>query len=897
MRIYQDNTNSKIFFKKYYSFLVSQKKIFLKFLLFLILGGIFFMPLGLRRNNSKYIQYSAKAFEQVLGIFDKKYAFLSKEFFLMADNLFGISYRYLKSKTVKSDLLELNLSFNNYEKISNLRNEAIKNGMLVRSNQDKVKGNFTYQGKKYPITLRLKGDWTDHLLGDKWSFRVEIREGKKFLGMSEFSLQHPRTRNYINEFIFHELLKYEKLPFLRYKFIPITLNGKYLGIYALEEHFGKYLIENSNYREGAILRISDQDKRNGYIRMSKLTKDWVGSGISWEASKNNSDISTFNSSKIEANKKNVAQFELGRRLLDQYLQNKLKTREVFDIKKTAKYFAISDILQAHGANTWYDMRFYFDPISARLMPIGYDAQIKIINDARILSIDQNVLKIFDDPVFVKEYISSLDELTKNNYIDKFFKHIKIKLKKESLILNKSFPFVRIIKDEFYKNNLYIRNRLNPESPIGINFIKLSNKENSFALEIFNKYKLPLRILSVKLKDKKYIPTLNNILNGKDDFKRVNNQIIDFKLDKKYKLDNRNKGVLGVEFDNTQNLYDLTLFYKLNGKMEIKSTNIKAFRQIITPKIEDRLITRNPTHQEFNSLIDDKKNKIIFIKDNIIIKKPLVLPANYKLKVREGVNLILKDEGLIFVQGALLMEGSKDKKIIVKSETGAKGILVLNSKEYSDIKHTIFDSLKPNTNDSLNITGGLTFYNSPVKIKDTNFLNSQGEDAINLVRSPFNIKNLFFKNIYSDAIDVDFSDGEIVGSEFINIGNDAIDISGANVLLNQIVIKKVGDKAISVGERGNLKVNDLKISNAFIGLASKDLSSTFINNIYINNVKICLAAYKKKEEYGPGFIKLKEEIPDCKSSYKLEKGSSIVINKKNLLPNSENTYDELYKNDM
>ena len=40
---------------------------------------------------------------------------------------------------------------------------------------------------------------------------------------------------------------------------------------------------------------------------------------------------------------------------------------------TARYFALTDLLQATSANTWYDMRFYFDPISARLIPIGYDA--------------------------------------------------------------------------------------------------------------------------------------------------------------------------------------------------------------------------------------------------------------------------------------------------------------------------------------------------------------------------------------------------------------------------------------------------------------------------------------------------------------------------------------------
>ena len=46
---------------------------------------------------------------------------------------------------------------------------------------------------------------------DKWSFRIKVRENKSILGMREFSLQHPRTRKYLNEYIFHKILKLEKM--------------------------------------------------------------------------------------------------------------------------------------------------------------------------------------------------------------------------------------------------------------------------------------------------------------------------------------------------------------------------------------------------------------------------------------------------------------------------------------------------------------------------------------------------------------------------------------------------------------------------------------------------------------------------------------------------------------
>ena len=65
------------------------------------------------------------------------------------------------------------------------------------------------------------------------------------------------------------------------------------------------------------------------------------------------------------------------------------------------------MLQAIGANTWYDMRFYFDPLSNRFIPIGYDASPPLVIKERSLSIDQNVLNIFDDQIFVKEYIKAL----------------------------------------------------------------------------------------------------------------------------------------------------------------------------------------------------------------------------------------------------------------------------------------------------------------------------------------------------------------------------------------------------------------------------------------------------------------------------------------------------------
>ena len=87
----------------------------------------------------------------------------------------------------------------------------------------------------------------DHVNTNKWSYRVVIEDKETLLGLKKFSLQSPRRRSFLNEWLFHALLKYEGLPFLRYDLVELYINGKYKGIYALEEHFDKYLIDNNKF--------------------------------------------------------------------------------------------------------------------------------------------------------------------------------------------------------------------------------------------------------------------------------------------------------------------------------------------------------------------------------------------------------------------------------------------------------------------------------------------------------------------------------------------------------------------------------------------------------------------------------------------------------------------------
>ena len=128
------------------------------------------------------------------------------------------------------------------DKLFKYRDKAIQNGVISKSLKKYFKGIMIYKKEEIPIKIRLKGDWIDHLNGSKWSFRIKILGDKDFKGMKAFSIQHPKTRSFLKEWIMHKIFKDENILTTRYGFITSSLNGNNLGIYNLEEQHSKELL-------------------------------------------------------------------------------------------------------------------------------------------------------------------------------------------------------------------------------------------------------------------------------------------------------------------------------------------------------------------------------------------------------------------------------------------------------------------------------------------------------------------------------------------------------------------------------------------------------------------------------------------------------------------------------
>ncbi len=360
--------------------------------------------------------------------------------------------------------LQITVKEKDYLKLKKKRNEALAVGVLESSDNDYVPAIITFNGEDYKADLRLKGDWTDHLAGDKWSFRIKLKNDKTIFGMRKFSVHHPKTRGYINEWLYHKVNKSEELIGLRYNFVKGFLHiklkneigfiNKDVGIYAVEEAFDKRTIENNKRKAGVILRVSEQyywkemkqawriGKETGYRPHSKRRPHFDGA-LTHEY------ISTFGLGNILEDEALNQQFVHAKNLLETFRNNNLKVSEVFDAKKLALHTALNNLFGATHGLLLHNLRFYYNPTSSKLEPIAFDGNpgYKLSKFHHYTFTDENM-----DNEYRKELIKALEYVSTPEYLEALLSSSYDDVKGFENELEPEFGEAAFIEKESYIHN-------------------------------------------------------------------------------------------------------------------------------------------------------------------------------------------------------------------------------------------------------------------------------------------------------------------------------------------------------------------------------------------------------------------------------------------------------------
>lgn len=175
-----------------------------------------------------------------------------------------------------------------------------------------------------------------------------------------------------------------------------------------------------------------------------------------------------------------------------------------------------------------------------------------------------------------------------------------------------------------------------------------------------------------------------------------------------------------------------------------------------------------------------------------------------------------------------------------------------------------------------LTGCLTL--NDIKLSSVNIFlaRSNCEDAVHFVRAVGNVKNLFVSEAKYDGVDADFSNLDFKNITVLNSGNDCLDISLGKYRIENAIFDVCGDKGISSGETAEIKIGRVSITNSLIGLVSKDGSNMNVIAGDVDTSKVCLAVYRKKQEFGGGSFTFGPKFRCNGSPSYVQDGSKILL---------------------
>ena len=794
--------------------------------------------------------------------------------------------------------LNINISLSNQLVLDKDRSKALEEVDAFKFVFNTVPASINYENSEYPINLRLKGDRDIHFKErEKSSYKIELKDDETILGMNKFSLMKPRARNYIHEWIYHQLMSEGNLIKLNYDFINLKINGENHGLYSIEEGFDKILIERNRRRNGPIFSLKEEW---AYQLNNRENKEIL--------------FQVYNK-KYWLNDENIQTTLYAHKLLKDFFITKENINNVFDEDKWAWFMAISDLnYYAHG-NDIKSVKFYFNPLSKKFEPVPFDGHRIVVdlneniigwqnyrNSKPSFEVAISCLKseetcsnpfpkfFFFNNVgklnksFFEKYRKNIQNVTSKKFLDEFFN----KNAKEIFKFNS-----KIYSDYFYVDNTYY---FGP----GLYYF---DKEEIYkrAKRLRSKIKfIPSNILISQIENN--IILLNWNISDNNIFNNHN-----LLLKKINCIDNQTSEQLSLNFD--QEIKPSKNIYSLND-MGLKCLDVDIYDSISKEKhnikinlLEKKYVNKKKFEiDDYLNYFSIKKNNLVLKNDHTVIKKNIFIPNGFKVIIKSKQKLLITNNAFIISESPFDIRGEKTngKKTVeiggLPNNFGG-GLIIKNSKKKSIFKNVIFKNLNGNIDyvpEGYAIYGAVNIFNSKIELENFEFKNIASEDAINVISSAFSMNNGYFNNINSDAIDVDYGHGSIKELIIKNVLNDGIDFSESKVNVSNIKFYNIGDKSISAGENSNIEIKNLDITKSYLGVVSKDGSSVSVTNVKNNNVTIPYAAYKKKKEYENPNLNINKSFQDkFQKLYLKDKFSKITINNKKKSLISKNILEIVY----
>ncbi|MFN0058331.1 MAG: CotH kinase family protein [Planctomycetota bacterium] len=795
---------------------------------------------------------------------------------------FGYEWRKLTAaQEFAPERLELDLKHLTLQRLAFDRERGLSAGILNPETCEDSPGVLRSQDRRFPVDVRLKGVFPDHWQHSyKWSLKVSIKNDDTLFGMRTFALQHPGTRDYAQEWLFMRALEAQGLIAHRLRFVELVVNGDDLGLYALEEQFSESLIEHNSRRAGPIIGFDKSVQVDALARMrdpAALDRGIFDNRNSYSGS----PIEVAGAKQLLNDAQGKRQLERAIMLLESFRNRSLSPAHVFELDKLARLLALCALFGAAEFD-WRDFRVYYNPIVDRLEPIGREIHVfgarkvtwwltEFPRDGRLDLLGT----LFADREFLAAYTQALAEVSRPEFLVDLLNRARPELTRIESLLALEFPDCRLDARQLEDNRAFIVETLAPAHAVHA-FVLATTGEKT-TLRLGNRQSLPIEIVAVSHKGR-VLAAPQLLLAGKKlaDAVSYEDVVVAGPLE---------SGLSDSEAPNLLTKFDV--HYRVLGLAPVSQVAAAPWAlRIENADAHDIMRADGNLNAHPFLAIDAGARRIEILPGTWTLTTDLIIPAGYTVYGFAGTVLQMGPGTTLLSRSALDLGGDLERPFVLEA-AGAEGLMLLDAPP-SRFVHVVFRGLSAPRRAGWELSGAITCYQSDVRFEHCYFSGTtRSDDLLNVVRSRFSLDHCYFATAPADAFDADFSSGSIRDSVFSDIGADAIDVSASTIELARITIVRTNGRAVSAGERCEVRGADVSISAANLGLTSRNAADLALANVQIADTKIGCAVYHGEPEYGPGRMRvtqLKQHAVD--RPYLVEGESSLSVDNQAIVMNQQ-----------
>jgi hypothetical protein len=800
--------------------------------------------------------------------------------------------------------IELRIPESSAAVLERVRKAALERGIITQAEADTVPAELVLEGVAQPAEIRIKGDWTDHVEDERWSYRIRLTAGT-FRGMREFSIQAPKTRGYLWEWLVHEAARRERVLVPRSTFLNVVQNGHALGVYFLEEHFEKELLESQGRREGPIVVWDESALWSALLQDGEIpAKGLRGSSRGTAATHTPApaEVRAFGEGHLAASPtlsralhaaldelkalRALALAELPevdrRRVLESIDELRGRTLEdLVDVERLGCAHALLSLFQSEHALAWHNMRFYRDPVQARLEPILFDCAVQepAGTDPVPWRATGLAAAFARSPAYLEATFTHLGRFLRSDWLDGFFADVEPELARfEAALAAEGLPpgcSVGEMKQRLRAQVVRLRRTCLPADALQLEAryaLSESGDARGGTLEVhaWATTRAPVRVEGFRFSNGSVVRAAGALAEAPAGTRLAPEGVVlpadGTALTFRFAMNERLASLESVE-KVTRALreqivapealdLDVRALYRLVAGEEARE-ELLEFRRVppaqpaegrpSAPSLAEAL-ERHPFLRHEPAL-----GRLVALRGTWDVVGDLVLPAGVALTLVPGTTLRFAEGALVLADAPLAFEGTPAEPIVLEPAEGAAsfcGVIVLGARGRSTWSDVVVRRTDAAARGGWIQTGAVTFYRSPVTLVRCHFEGTKAEDALNVFGADVLLDGVTFSGARSDCFDGDFVTGEVRATTFRDGEADGLDVSGSDVRVLDCRFVNLGDKACSIGEKSRARVQGGSAVNVGLGVAAKDASEVEVEGLAIEARHYALAAFVKKPEYGP-----------------------------------------------